>query len=369
MRNTAVILALIIFPFQLIAADFFEFDIEKQKTKLAVEYENVAGTKGEKVSLSGFQVSYLVKGKGNFASRAFFNFDLQSGARINAINNFPEGDVSPFILSNRASTVFTVPVNKLYLSGGIAFRNKWFKGAGERNQFIDVFEGEGFREKAYSVQAAYQFDPAWEAAVIAEKSDLNFKDFPDSNSHERALSVRGSRKWSDLKFNLLFTKRQIEYDRSISRRFVPTTTIFPVITDNEMVQKDRFWELGASVELLSSLYLVGGYSYQMNRSNNAGFSYKNHRVSLLFSKELTHSFYFQAFGILQSQDFVEEDLTLPGTILLEENQYNSMAASLVKTLNSSTEIEFGFQKFSNDSSFRELNASKYIVYCAYNYRF
>lgn len=367
MRNTAVILALIIFPIHLIAADFFEFDIEKQKTKLAVEYENLAGTKGEKVSLSGFQASYLVKGKGNFASRAFFNFDLQSGARINAINNFSEGEVSPFILSNRASTVFTVPVKKLYLSGGVAFRNKWFKDAGDKNQFIDVFGGEGFREKSYSVHAAYEFTPAWEAAVAAEKSDLNFKDFPDSNSHERALSLRGSRKWSDLKLNLQFTKRKIQYDRLISGGFIPT--ILPDIIDNGILQKDRFWELGASVELLSSLYFVGGYSYQMNKSNNKGFSYKNHRVSLLFSKELSDSFYFQAFGILQSQDFVEEDLTLPGTILLEENQYNSMAASLVKSLNSSTEIEFGFQKFSNDSSFRELNASKYIVYCAYNYRF
>lgn len=366
-KIAAVILALIFFPIHLIAEDFFDFSIEKQKAKLALEYENLSGTKGEKVSLSGFQLNYLVKGKGNFRSRAFLNFDLQSGAKLNAINNFPAGELSPFILSNRASTMLTVPLKKLYLSGGVAFRNKWFKNAGQKNQFIDVFGGEGFREKAYSVQAAYQFDPVWEVAMIAEKSDLNFKDFPDSNSHERAISLRGSRKWSDLKFNLLFTKRQIQYDRFISRGVIPT--IFPVTTDNEIVQKDRFWELGASVELLSSLYLVGGYSYQMNRSNNGGFSYKNHRVSLLFSKELTHSVYFQAFGIVQSQDFVEEDLSLPGTILLEENQYNSMAASLVKSLNATSEIELGFQKFSNDSSFRELNASKYIVYCAYNYRF
>lgn len=366
-KIATVILAFIFFPIHLIAEDFFDFSIEKQKAKLALEYENLSGTKGEKVSLSGFQLSYLVKGKGNFRSRAFLNFDLQSGARVNAINNFPEGELSPFILSNRASTMLTVPLKNLYLSGGITFRNKWFKNAGQNNQFIDVFGGEGFREKSYLVQAAYQFDSAWEAAVVAEKSDLNYKDFPDSNSHERAISFRGSRKWSDLKLNLLFSKRQTEYDRLISGGVIPTVS--PFITANEIVQRDRFWELGASVELLSSLYLVGGYSYQMNRSNNDGFSYKNHRVSLLFSKELTHSFYFQAFGIIQSQDFVEQDLTLPGTILLEENQYNSMAASLVRSLNASSEIEFGFQKFSNDSSFRELNASKYIVYCAYNYRF
>ena len=48
---------------------------------------------------------------------------------------------------------------------------------------------------------------------------------------------------------------------------------------------------------------------------------------------------------------------------------NTMAASLTRTINEKNEIEIGFQRLTHNSSFPELDASKYILFLAYNYRF
>lgn len=342
------------------------FEVEKQKLKLSLEYENFLGTRSE-VSTTGLKATYLLKAKGNIAGKAFLNFDFQTRAKRNFARDFIGGELSPLIWSNRMTTSVTVPVKDFYVGGSFYFRNKWLAGVESGKQFIDLFGGQGFREMTGSIRAGYVLSPRWEISASAQKSDLTFAQFPLSNSQWQGVSIRLTHKIRDIKVNVDYRIRNVDYNR-------PVFSIFPVVVVDPFSfplpeQKDRFSEVGANIEFFNHVYFSGGYSYQNNDSNNPGFGYKNHRINVLIGTELTGDIHLQAYGIIQRQDFLGGNAELEFPVLLEESENNTMAASLIKTLGNSREIEFGFQRLTNNSSFSQLDLSKYILYVAYNYRF
>jgi len=334
----------------------FGFQLEKQKLKLALEYENYQSIQGSEIRTTGLEATYLLKARGALAEKIHYTLDYQTGVKTNFYRDFQAGELSPLIWSNRFVINASVPVDRLYFGGSFYFRNKWLAEV-EENQFIDIFGGVGFRELAGSGYAGWQITRKWDISASIQKSDLNFAEFPLSNSNWIGASVRISNKLSQCKLNLEYRLRNVDYNRPV----------FPFSVRE--LQKDHFQEIGASVEFLRPFYFSGGYSYQDNDSNNPGFSYFNHRVTLLIGTELTHDFHLQAYGIVQRQTFLEAVGELQFPLLLEENANNTMAASLVRTLSESRELEFGVQRFSYNSPFAELDASKYILYAAFNFRF
>lgn len=350
-----------VFP---LAADV---QIEKQKLKLSLEYENYVDLSSNEIRTTGIKATYLLKAKGSLTQSAYWTLDLQSGAKTNFDRTFSVGNLSPLIWSNRlfARTIF--PAGRFSFGGGFYYRNKWLADSSDPDLFVDIFGGVGFSEMAGSIQTGYSISPNWEILASAQKSRQRFKQYPLSDSDSIGGSARLSRNFPKARLSVEFRMRSVDFRRpAFSSRSVVS---FPIDFLGQELQHDSFYEAGVNVELMRPFYLSSGYFYQDNNSNNSGFSYTNHRVTLLIGTELSEQFHFQAYGILQNQDFADTSDILQVPVLLEESENNTMAASLIRTLGTSKEIELGFQRLSYNSSFTELDTSKYILYVAYNYRF
>lgn len=338
-----------------------DFQLEKQKLKLSLEYENFIDINGNKISTSGLKAAYLLRALGDIQKKAYYSIDVQAGAKTNYPRQFQSGNLSPLTLSNRTAASITVPIKKFYAGGLFYYRIKWL--ASTTNEFIDVFGGEGYREVVGGVKAGYMFSPKWELSGGVQTSDVNFADFPLSNYNWLGGNVRLARKIGNISLNVDYRTRNVDYARPV---FSDGPIIFPGPLE---LQRDQFWEIGAGVEMSRSVFVAGGYWYQQNESNNPGFDYTNHEIRLVFGRELGKGFHFQAYGIIRSQDFPNPATDLPFPVLLEEAENNTMVFSLVKVLSNSRELEVGFQRLHNDSSFSELDVSKNVLYGAYAFRF
>lgn len=353
--------------FQSVLAVAGDFQVEKQKLKFSFEYENFVDEIGNEVRTPGIKATYLLKTNATLAKKLTWSMDLQTGLKTNLDTTFQSGDLSRATWSNRANLQASVPIGRFYLGGGFYFRNKWLSEVPRSQQFVDIFGGVGFRESSGTIQGGVALTQLWDLSGALQYSDLRFAEYPLSNSNWSGGNVRLSRKFNHFRVNTFYRARNVDYNRPVFLQPVPFIPFTATIAGD--LQHDRFREGGAGIEFSRPFYFAGTYSYQVNNSNNPGFSYHNHQISLLVGTELSHNWYVQAYGIVQRFSFLEEDGFLPFPLLVGENDDNNMAASLVRTLGSSTELEFGIQYLTHSSSFAQLNASKTILYAAYNYRF
>jgi hypothetical protein len=357
-RNTEKILFLclaILASWRFTASAFAgEFQLEKQKLKFSLEYESFVDAFRNEVITPGLKANYLLKGKGKVGNSALFHFDYQTGLKTNLETSFQSGELAKFLWSNRLNTSLTIPFGRCYAGTNFFLRHKWVSESS--NQFVDIFGGLGFRDVQGRIYFGVFPYANWEVVASALVSDVNFNHFVDSDSKSKGASVRVSRRLQHVKINLDYRIKKIDYNRPV------------FLTSPETKQQDDFEEIGVLVELLQPFYFSGGYFYQTNDSNNPGFAYTNHRFTFLVGTDLGGDFHLQAYGIAQRQDFDQPgSLTVP--VILEDSEYDTLGASLVRTLNDSTELEIGAQRLNHNSSFRELDASKFILFAALNYRF
>ena len=343
-----------------------EFTLEKQKLKLSFEYESFVDAFRNEVLTPGLKANYLFKGKGKLGSNVLYQIEYQTGAKTNLETTFQSGKLASFLWSNRFNTSVTIPFGKCYAGSNFFLRHKFVSESA--NQFVDIFGGLGFRDLEGS--AYFGFFPLqdWEVIASANISDVNFKEFLESDSRSKGASLRISRRLDRMKINLDYRYKKIDYDRPV---FINSDfgTVFPVDQFGHFVQqKDDFQEVGLLFEFLRPFYFSGGYSYQINNSNNPGFSYRNHRLNFLVGTDLGDLFHLQAYGIAQRQNF-DQSGPLQVPIFLDDSDYDTMGVSLVRSWNKSSELEFGLQRLSHNSAFRELDASKFVLFAALNYRF
>src|SRR5947207_10534252 len=88
LHHNVICILLVVFGLHSNPAHGFDFHIEKQKLKVALEYENFVGTQGSQLLTPGLRTTYSLRASAEAASRLFLNFDLQSGAKINASTHF-----------------------------------------------------------------------------------------------------------------------------------------------------------------------------------------------------------------------------------------------------------------------------------------
>ncbi len=346
--------------------DAADFRLDKQKVKLSLEYESFVDSFGNEVITPGVKGTYLIKGKAALPGSSILNFEYQTGLKANLHTSFDSGELAPFQWSNRLNSSLTIPFGKFYTGGSFFLRNKWVSEI-DRNQFIDVFGGLGYRDVQGSIFAGVFPAPDWELNVSLHASDVNFEEFRTSDSSGSGISFRVSRRFSGFKMNVDYRIQKTEYNRPVFVS-IDGTSFFPVSSGSFIPQQDDFQAGGFLIEFLRPFYFSGGYSYQINDSNNPGFSYRNHKISFLIGTDLGSDFHLQAYGIAQRQNF-EESGPLPLPVFLEDTDYDTVAVSLIRTLSESTEMEFGAQRLIHNSSFEELDASKFIVFAALNYRF
>jgi hypothetical protein len=344
-----------------------EVHIEKQKLKLSLEYENYVDLSSNEILTTGIKATYLLKASGSLINSSYWTLDLQSGAKSNFDRTFTVGNLSPLVWSNRVIGRTYFPAGKFTFGGGFYYRNKWMADSSDPDLFVDVFGGVGFTEFGGNIQASYSFSPDWEILFSGQKSLERFEDYPLSDSDSTGGYARLSHNFQKARLSFEARIRSTDFRRPIFSTPVPVTSSADVI--GPQLQHDDFYEAGINVEFMRPFYLSAGYYYQDNNSNNSGFSYINNRITILIGTELSEHFHFQAYGILQNQDFADNSAFLPVPVLLEESENNTMAASLTKTIGRSQEVEIGMQYLSYNSSFSELDTSKYIMYLAYNYRF
>jgi hypothetical protein len=339
-----------------------DFHLEKQKLKLSYEYENYVNLNGSEILTPGLKAGYFMKGTAEAGKKLLLNFDLQTGLKGNLTTHFKLGDLSRLTWTNRAFASATIPWKKFYFGGTLYFRNKWLSEVPLSVRFIDVFGGEGYREITGGLQIGFVPAPRWELSGAFQSSSLQFQHFSLSDSRWKGGQVRIAHKIKDVKVNVGYRYRSIDYDRPV------ILTSPGVVSLTGALQHDRFWEVGGNIEFYRFVYFSGGYYYQHNSSNSPGFSYDNNRVSVLIGADLRRDLHLQAYGILTMQNYLTRESLLDIPLLLDESE-NSMAVSLIKSLNEPSEIEMGFMRFTNYSSYRALNVSKNIFYAAYNYRF
>ena len=342
--------------------------IEKQKVKFSLEYENFVDEVGNEVRTPGPKVTFLLKAAADIARKMYWSLDLQTGLKANLDTTFLAGDLSPLAWSNRVNLQASVPLGKFYAGGGFYFRNKWLAQATPGHEFVDVFGGVGFREVIGTLQGGVAINPDWDVSGSFQASDETFADYPLSDSSWRGATIRINRKFRDFRLSPFFRARNVHYNRPVFSEPGPIIAPFQAGASTNL-QQDLFREGGVGVEFSHPFYFAGTYSYQVNNSNNPGFSFHNHQVTLLVGAEIAGGWYLQAYGIVQRYDFLDENGFVPFPLLLGENDDNNMAASIVRTLGPSTEIELGIRYLTHDSSFVQLNVSKTILYAACNYRF
>jgi hypothetical protein len=340
-------------------------EIEKQKLKLSLEYENYIDPLTNEIRTTGIKATYLLKTRGPLAGDAYWSVDLQTGVKTNFDRTFSVGNLSPLIWSNRLNARAVVPAGPFFFIGGFYFRNKWLANSDDPDLFVDIFGGVGFTDVAGSFQAGFSIGPDWEFSVIGQKGQERYDRFPLSNTDADAGSARLSRTFSKVRTSLEYRVRSIDYKRPI----IDDDVVFPIDVAGQELQHDLLHEVGLGVEILKPFYVAATYFYQDNNSNNPGFSYTNNRLSLLIGTQLNDHYHFQAYGILQNQSFADPTSILQVPVLLDEYENNTMAASLIRMFDPSHEIELGFQRLSYNSSYAQLDTSKYILYVAYNYRF
>lgn len=339
-----------------------DFQLEKQKLKLSYDYENYVGLDGSEILTPGIKAAYMMKGAASAGQHFLLNFNLQAGMKTNIHTQFNVGDLSRFTWTNRLSVAANVPVNRFYVGSTFYLRNKWLSEVPLQDQFVDIFGGEGYREMTGGIQAGFSPDPTWDVSGSVQKSTLRYQQFELSNSDWTGTSVQVSHRIKSIKVTGGYRYRDIHYDRPV---ITASTDTFGITSD---LQHDHFWELGGNVEFVHGVYFSSGYFYQQNNSNSPNFTYSNNRIAVLVGTDLGQDFHLQAYGVLTRQDYATEDSPLDLPLLLDESE-NTMAASLVKTLNKTSEIEFGFERYTNYSSFHALNTAKNIFYAAYNFRF
>jgi hypothetical protein len=343
------------------AARALDFQVEKQKLKLSLEYETFVGLQSGKAGLAelrapGLKTTYLLRAQAG-GKRASLHLDFQTGLKVNV--NSPDIDISRAIWSNRLQATLVIPCRSVYFSGSFYFRNKMLSDSA----FVDIFGGQGFREGMGSLQVGWVLPRSWQLSVSVRKSSLVFDRFTLSNSEWSGASARLSHRVGDVNVFADYRVRSIDYKRPVIR---PEPLVWTATTD---MQHDRLSEAAVGMEFSRRIYVSAGYVYQNNLSNNPGFSFRNHRVNVLLGSELGRGFHLQAYGIVQMLDFSTENAPLLYPILFEENENDTMAASLTRSLGERSEIEFGFQRLTSHSSFASLNASKYVLYLAHNFRF
>lgn len=353
----------------LVAPVAAEVHVEKQKLKLSLEYENYVDLSSNEILTTGIKATYLLKATGSLIKSSYWTLDLQSGAKSNFDRTFTVGNLSPLVWSNRLVGRTYFPAGKLTLGAGFYYRNKWMANSSDPDLFVDVFGGVGFTEFAGNIQASYLFTPTWELLVSGQKSQERFEDYPLSDSDSTGGYARLSHNFEKARLSFEARVRSTDFRRPVFSSPQPVTSTNSLEVIGPALQHDDFYEAGVNVEFMSPFYLSAGYYYQDNNSNNSGFSYINNRITILIGTELSEHFHFQAYGILQNQDFADNSAFLPVPVLLEESENNTMAASLSKIIGKSQEVEIGLQYLSYNSSFSELDTNKYILYVAYNYRF
>ncbi len=276
--------------------------VEKQKLKLSLEYENYVDFVSNEVRTTGIKGTYLLKAKGPIAGDSYWTIDLQSGIKTNFDRTFVSGNLSPLIWSNRVNVRTFIPAGAFFFSGGFYYRNKWLANADDPDLFVDIFGGVGFSDLAGNFQAGFTMSQAWDFAVSAHKSQQRYDRFQLSNTDTEAASARLSRNFSKVRVGLEYRVRSIDYRRPV----IPDDTIaFPVDPTGIELQHDSLNEIGFHVEVMKPFYISASYFYQDNNSNNPGFSYTNNRVTLLVGTQLSDDYHFQAYGILQNQSFAD----------------------------------------------------------------
>src|SRR5574341_823784 len=92
------------FLFFCLSLEASEFDIEKQKPKIALDYQNFVDFDGNEVATSGIEATYLFKARADIGKFLYLNIDYQTGIQTFFDRHFISGELPPWIWSNRLTT-------------------------------------------------------------------------------------------------------------------------------------------------------------------------------------------------------------------------------------------------------------------------
>ena len=160
-----------------------------------------------------------------------------------------------------------------------------------------------------------------------------------------------------------FTRRTFE--RTIS---VPGEDGDLVSVDER--QLDNLHQFEIAVNYARGMLLNFSWSLLRNSSNNYGFSYWNHRFTLLFADRLPGKVFLNAYLFFELKRYSDATgLPLLVDILTEENDNNGAVVKLSRELGASLEASLTAAIYRNESSIRELNFRKSVISSALTVRF
>src|SRR5262245_39300649 len=226
-----------------------EVQIEKQKLKLSLEYENYVDLESNEILTTGIKATYLLKASGSLIKSSYWTLDLQSGAKTNFDRSFTVGNLSPLVWSNRVVARTYFPTGKFTFGGGFYYRNKWMADSSDPDLFVDVFGGVGFTELAGNIQASYAFSKDWEILFSGQKSRERFEDYPLSDSDSTGGYARLSHSFKKARLSFEARMRSTDFRRPIFSSPQPVTSSIDVIGPE--LQHDDFYEAGVNIEFMS----------------------------------------------------------------------------------------------------------------------
>ena len=172
-----------------------------------------------------------------------------------------------------------------------------------------------------------------------------------------------------VKWSLNVASYVMTYKREALKCLLPSS-IEPSWISLGYEQKDRILEYSASFEAFYWAYLLVRFSYENNRSNSFGYSYRDPRIEVIFAKMLPLSLNLKLFWTYRAKSYTD---SLAPSLQIRpdaEDETNSQALlDVSRKMNERWTARLRVARYRNESPFRNLYYQKDVASFGCTYEF
>jgi hypothetical protein len=162
-----------------------------------------------------------------------------------------------------------------------------------------------------------------------------------------------------------FSQNQLKYQRNIYKISLPNQLIY-----QDEKQLDNLSLFSFQASYLSFLLVKLGYFYEVNKSNNFGFSYQKQYWVFNFSKKFFSDYLIQFYLTFQNKNYNDQfGPFFQMQLDTEQEENNFFIVDISRTFTSNTSIFLRYGYYKNESPFRSEYYQKQLITTGLEIRF
>ncbi|MFQ5639274.1 MAG: hypothetical protein ACE5IR_14925 [bacterium] len=204
--------------------------------------------------------------------------------------------------------------------------------------------------------------------IAVQISGVNYQNFSTFDYSSWQLKWKLARKLtSRLSWSFELAGTQINYLRTVPVESVPESSVLPFVDVN---LNDLNYQARMQLNYTKSFLINLNYTFQVNDSKVARYTYIKHQVTLLFGIPLTESMWLRGYGAAQLKNYDDESIDFfPIDIDTEKEESNFFVLDLSKDLNPSLTALVRLAFYNNESIERGRFYRKSLLTLGFDYRF